>query len=62
MNPNDKHKGFIRYVLLVVSLPAAPNPAQTFAFLNKILPELETQQDGTAKIETLWESKPILTK
>lgn len=59
MSTSDKPKGFIRYVLLVVSLPSAPNPAQTFEFLNKILPELEAQQDGTAKVGTLHETKPI---
>ena len=59
MNTSDKPKGFIRYVLLVVSHPAAPTPPQTCEFLNKILPELETQQDGSAKVGTLWETKPI---
>jgi hypothetical protein len=56
-----KPKGSIRYVLLVVSHPVQPDPRQTFGFLNKIVPELQTQQDGTAKIGTLWETKPIAT-
>ena len=59
MNTSNNPKGHIRYVLLVVSLPTEPTPAQTFEFLNKILPELETQQDGSAKIGTLWEPKAI---
>jgi hypothetical protein len=59
MSTSGKPKGFIRYVLLVISLPVEPTPPQTFAFLNKILPELETQQDGTAKIAKHWVTTPM---
>jgi hypothetical protein len=59
MDTSEKPQGTIRYVLFVVSHPVSPTPAQTFEFLNKILPELNKQKDGTAKIGTLWETDPI---
>jgi len=59
MSSSDQAQGLIRYVLLVVSHPMPPTRAQTAEFLNKILPELKTQQDGTAKIGILLETDPI---
>ena len=54
-----KSTGLIRYVLLVVSHPEQPSAGQMSAFLMDILPEFQTQHDGTGKMGLLWETKPI---
>ncbi len=59
MHKTEKPNGLIRYVILVVSLPTEPNPAQTIEFLDTILPELEQQQGGSAKVCTVWQTAPI---
>jgi hypothetical protein len=58
-SPADSLKGDIRYVLLVCSLPEAPEPAHSVGFLNEILPELKTKRGEKAKIGLLWETTPI---
>jgi len=55
----DSLKGDIRYVLLVCSLPEAPEPAHSVGFLNEILPELKTKRGEHAKIGLLWDTVPI---
>jgi len=54
-----KPTGLIRYVLLVVSHPEQPTAPQMSDFLLRILPEFKTQNDGTAKVGLLWETKPM---
>ncbi len=56
-----KPTGTIRYVLLLVSLPEAPEPAHTYGFLNEIIPELRTQANASTKIGTLWQTAPLAT-
>ena len=56
---NEKPRGLIRYVLMVASLPTQPTNPQMSAFVMDLLPELEKQNDGTAKIGLLWETKPM---
>jgi len=55
-NTNEKPKGLIRFVFLVVSLPVQPEQTQMAEFLMNLLPEFEQQQDGTAKIGFLCET------
>lgn len=59
-NPaQGKPTTLIRYVLMVVSHPEQPTTPQMSQFLLKILPEFKTQNDGTAKVGFLWETKPM---
>ena len=44
---------------MVASLPTQPTNPQMSAFVMDLLPELEKQNDGTAKIGLLWETKPM---
>jgi hypothetical protein len=59
LGKNEKPRGLIRYVLLVTSLPTQPTNPQMASFLMDLLPELDSQQDGTAKIGFLWETKSM---
>ncbi len=58
---NDKNnpRGLIRYVLLVVSHPVEPTMPQMSAFLLRILPEVNSQPNGSVKLGFLWDKKPI---
>ncbi|OQB94319.1 MAG: hypothetical protein BWX84_00243 [Verrucomicrobia bacterium ADurb.Bin118] len=59
MNNANAPKGLIRYALLVVFHPTEPSVPQMSAFLMDILPEFQSQHDGTGKVGMLWEKRPI---
>lgn len=58
MNPP---KGAIKYVVLAICLPEAPDKSQTSAFIMEVLPELKKQGDDAKISVNVRDSLPDMT-